>query len=52
MEATRSAARRLAAEGVVEITQRGVAVDPLAFKGPIRLRLKTGGGAEKGSETT
>jgi hypothetical protein len=40
MEATRRAARRLAARGRVEITQRGRPVDFASFKGPIRVRLK------------
>ncbi|MDJ0849959.1 MAG: DUF3253 domain-containing protein [Myxococcota bacterium] len=39
MERTRRAARRLAAEGRVEVTQRGRVVDPSAARGPIRLRL-------------
>jgi hypothetical protein len=38
MERTRRAARRLVARGQVEITQRGVVVDPSRAKGPIRLR--------------
>jgi hypothetical protein len=40
MERVRSCARKLAAAGVIEITQKGVVVDPLNFRGPIRLRLK------------
>ena len=40
MEPVREAARRLAAQGAIEITQRGAAVDPLSFRGPIRLRLR------------
>lgn len=40
MEHVRRSARRLAAEDVIEITQKGKRVDPLNFKGPIRLRLK------------
>ena len=39
MEPVREAARRLAARGAIEITQRGAVVDPLSFRGPIRLRL-------------
>lgn len=39
MEHVRRSARLLAAEGKVELTQRGRAVDPQQFKGPIRLRL-------------
>ena len=38
MEPARSAARRLVAAGVVEITQRGRVVDPSTAKGPIRIR--------------
>ena len=40
MESTRRAARRLAAGGQVEITQRGRPVDFASFRGPIRVRLK------------
>ena len=39
MEASKQAARRLAANGAVEILQRGHPVDPSTAKGPIRLRL-------------
>ena len=39
METVRRAARRLVHAGVAEITQRGQAVDPSEFKGPIRIRL-------------
>jgi hypothetical protein len=38
MEPARRAARRLADRGLVEITQRGVVVDPSAARGPIRVR--------------
>lgn len=38
MEAVRCAARRLAAEGTIEITQQGRRIDPDHAKGPIRLR--------------
>ncbi|WP_413354665.1 DUF3253 domain-containing protein [Microbacterium sp. 1P06AB] len=38
MEPARRAARRLVAEGEVEITQRGQVVDPSTAKGPIRIR--------------
>lgn len=38
MEPARSAARRLVADGRVEITQRGRVVDPSTAKGPIRIR--------------
>ena len=40
MERTRRAARRLAARGRVEITQRGQVVDPSDARGPIRLRRR------------
>jgi hypothetical protein len=39
MEPAREAARRLAREGRVVITQKGKAVDFSRTKGPIRLRL-------------
>lgn len=39
MEPARRAARRLVAQGKVEITQRGAVVDPSRAKGPIRVRL-------------
>lgn len=38
MEPARRAARRLVAEGAVEITQGGKVVDPSTAKGPIRVR--------------
>jgi hypothetical protein len=38
MEDARAAARRLAAAGAIEITQRGRVVDPAAIRGPVRLR--------------
>lgn len=38
-EDTRAAARRLAARGEIEITQKGRPVDPSTARGPIRLRL-------------
>jgi hypothetical protein len=38
MEPARAAARRLVAAGEVEITQRGVVVDPSTARGPIRVR--------------
>jgi hypothetical protein len=38
MEPARRAARRLVADGKVEITQRGTVVDPSTAKGPIRIR--------------
>lgn len=40
MEPTRRAARRLAHQCKICITQGGKEVDPLTFKGPIRLKLK------------
>lgn len=39
MERTRSIAKALMREGVIEITQKGERVAVDAFKGPIRLRL-------------
>ena len=41
MEHVRRSARLLAAEGLIEITQQGRAVDPQNFRGPIRLRMKS-----------
>ena len=38
MEPARQAAARLVGRGEVEITQHGLAVDPAAAKGPIRIR--------------
>ena len=38
MEPAREAARRLVAEGQVQITQGGSVVDPATAKGPIRIR--------------
>ena len=38
MERTRSAARRLVAQGRVEVLQKGRVVDPSLAKGPIRIR--------------
>jgi hypothetical protein len=38
MEPARRAARRLVADGTVEITQGGRVVDPSTAKGPIRVR--------------
>ena len=40
MEASRDAARRLAAAGEVEITQGGTVIDPSTIKGPIRIRRR------------
>jgi hypothetical protein len=39
MEAVRRAGRRLAAQGLVEFTQRGRRVDPPTARGPVRIRL-------------
>lgn len=39
MEQVRAAARRLEARGIIEITQRGQAIDSAQIKGPIRLRF-------------
>lgn len=44
MEPVRRAARRLAAEGRVEITQADRVVDPGSIRGPIRIRLRKGSG--------
>lgn len=44
MEATRSAARRLAARDLVEWTQRGRRVDPSTARGPVRIRRGQGWG--------
>ena len=41
MEPTRRAARRLAHRRLVDILQRGRAVDPGDFRGPIRIRVRT-----------
>lgn len=40
MEPTRSVARQLAADGQIDITQRGQIVDPSTAKGAIRLRRR------------
>lgn len=40
MEEVRDSARALAQKGMIEITQKGKAVDPQNFRGPIRLRLR------------
>lgn len=40
MEPARRAARRLVAQGAVEITQRGQVVDPSTARGPIRIRRR------------
>ncbi|GBF50986.1 hypothetical protein LPTSP4_25170 [Leptospira ryugenii] len=41
MELVRRAARRLANKGQITITQKGKAIDPDSFKGPIRLKLNS-----------
>ena len=41
MEHVRRSARLLTNDGLIEITQNGKPVDPLNFKGPIRLRAKS-----------
>lgn len=38
MEPARRAARRMVAEGEVELVQRGRVVDPSTFYGPVRIR--------------
>jgi len=40
MEPSRAAARRLAAEGRLYVTQGGEVVDPVTARGAIRLRLR------------
>lgn len=40
MEPARRAARRLVADGEVELTQRGRVVDPSTFRGPVRIRRR------------
>tara|TARA_B110000977_G_scaffold11481_1_gene14821 strand:- start:125 stop:409 length:285 start_codon:yes stop_codon:yes gene_type:complete len=39
MDATRTEARQLAEEGLIEICQKGKAVDPRTFRGIVRLKL-------------
>jgi len=41
MEHARRAARRLARDGRVEITQNGKPVNPTDFRGPVRVRRRT-----------
>ena len=45
MEPARRAARRLVADGTVEMTQGGHVVDPSTARGPVRLRRAGPGGA-------
>lgn len=40
LEEVRMAARLLCHEGKIQITQKGRVVDPLNFRGPIRLKLQ------------
>lgn len=40
MEHVRRSARLLATDNKIEITQSGKVVDPVSFKGPIRLKIK------------
>ena len=42
MGETREAAGRLAQQGLIEVTKKGVVVDVASAKGPIRLRLREG----------
>lgn len=46
MAVTREVAQELVTDGLLEITQKGEVVDPNNFKGPIRLRLRLGPGAD------
>jgi hypothetical protein len=41
MDEVREAAASLRERGVIEVTQRGRAVDPVAARGPIRLGLRS-----------
>ncbi len=41
MQAVRARAATMVSRGELEVTQRGVAVDPLTARGPIRLRRPT-----------
>ena len=42
MDAVRARAAQMAWRGELEVTQRGVVVDPLTARGPIRLRRPIG----------
>ena len=42
MEPARRAARRMVADGEVELVQRGRVVDPSTFRGPVRVRRADG----------
>ena len=46
MPQTRAVAVQMCDENLLEITQKGQAVDPHSFKGPIRLRLPVQQGSE------
>lgn len=48
LEPVRQAARQLAADGVIEVTQRGRVVDPGAATGPVRFRLVAPAGTNGG----
>lgn len=50
MERTRTIAKALMREGVIEITQKGARVDVDSFKGPIRLRLAAVSGVKSESD--
>jgi hypothetical protein len=41
MEEVRTAAAGLVADGRIEMTRKGVPIDPGTARGPVRLRLKT-----------
>ena len=43
MEPARAAARRLVAQGAIQMTQRGARVDPSTARGPVRLRRASRG---------
>jgi hypothetical protein len=47
MEPARAAARRLVARGEIEMTQKGVRVDPSTAKGPVRLRPARRSGTQR-----
>ncbi|MDY7099959.1 MAG: DUF3253 domain-containing protein [Actinomycetota bacterium] len=54
MPLARTVAARLAADGEVEVTQRGVVVDAVSARGPIRIRRGGGppGGAQRSSSSS
>jgi hypothetical protein len=47
MPAVRNAAERLAKRGLIEVCQRGQAIDIADAKGPIRLRLRWSSGTQR-----